>query len=382
MINRAVVGGRWPGSVSMLSHEVRDFKKEVGDLEDVATRVSEQTLRDQEQRFNSAINEITQSITSMSHDNDLVMLHGDEVGNTDTVVINPSRFGERINEFDKLIELLKMTHLEQETLDFFLRYTISSADLLQLKTTQDPQYVELDNSVRESEHDIDEAHHRWIDDTKLQISRDAEKLAKDQDIVNELYLETADILEDCENLIMEVEKLREEKEGHKAQAERERTPIAAVHEEWEEIRRYQNDFKHLETQIAQLEMIKKDFELKETAKKLKTDPKLNQLGCALDSLIKLWISNFLPSSGWRNLEVYPQIKKFQFDVPEAFTILIALDDRHSIGDITVYRKENSGIRVDEGLQSDLKQQNVGSRDIYKSMEKITGYLQDLPPPVK
>ncbi|QLQ78687.1 hypothetical protein HG537_0B00370 [Torulaspora globosa] len=363
----------------MLVDGLRDFRTEVRVLEDVTTRGSEQTLRNQEQRLVSAIREITQSITSMSHENSLVKLGDAEVtgGDVDVVTIDVNSLPERIAEFDKLIELLKMMHLEQETLDFFLRYTISSAELLQLKTMHDPQYVEMENAVKELEHDIQEAHHRWIDETKLQISNAAEKIVKDQDTVNELYLETADILDDCDQLLVEVEKMREEKERYKEEAERQEPSATKVFEDWDEVRKCRNDLKHLEARIAQLEVIKKDFEMKETAKKLTQDPKLNELGRTLDSLVRLWESNFLPNSGWHDLEVYPQIKKFQFDVRETFTVLIALDGRYRISDVTIYRKEDGGMSVDEELQSELKQQNVGSRDVYKSMEVITAYLQGL-----
>lgn len=362
----------------MPSDEVRDFRAEVAVLEDVTARGSEQTLRDQEQRLISAIREITQSISSMSHENDLVKLDGID-GKADSIAIDLSSLLERIGEFDKLMELLKMTHLEQETLDFFLRYTISSTEFLQLKTTHDPQYVEMESEVKELEHNIQEAHHRWIDETKLQISNAAEQIVKDQDTVNELYLETTDILDECDQLLVEVEKLREEKERSKEQTKSQQPPVTKVFEEWDEVRKSQNDLKHLEARIAQLEIIKKDLEVKETARQLTQDPKLNELGRTLNSLIRLWESNFLPSSGWHDLEVYPQIKKFQFDVLESFTVLIALDDRYRISDVTIYRKEDAGMSVDEDLQSELKQQNVGSRDVYKSMEVITGYLQGLAP---
>ncbi|QLL31174.1 hypothetical protein HG536_0B00350 [Torulaspora globosa] len=368
----------WRCVSSMSSDGLRDFRTEVEVLEDVTTRGSEQTLRDQEERLISAIREITQSITSMSHENNLVRLDGVD-GNAGAITIDLSSLAERIAEFDKLIELLKMTHLEQETLDFFLRYTISSAELLQLKSTHDQQYVEMESAVKALEREIEEAHHRWIDETKLQISNAAEQIVKDQDTVNELYLETADILDDCDQLLVEVEKMREEKERYKKQVERQKPSVAKVFDEWDEVRRCQNDLKHLEAQIAQLELIKKDFEAKDTAKKLTQDPKLNELGCTLDSLIRLWESNFLPNPGWHDLEIYPQIKKIQFDVLEIFTVLIALDGGYRISDVTIYRKGEGGMSVDEDLQSELKQQNVGSRDVYKSMEAITGYLIGLAP---
>lgn len=353
-----------------MAHEVRGFESEVTSLEDAAAKASEKTLKDQEQRFDSAVREITQSITSMSHENTLVQIDG----KSENVVINPSVFATKIADFDKLIELLKMTHLEQETLDFFLRYTISSTDFLQLKTTYDAQYVELENSVKELESNIEEAHDRRIDGIKCQISNDGEKLTRNQDAVNELYLETTDILDNCEQLIGELESLRKEKEHRRQQAEQSEEPLTKVQEKWEEMRRSRIDYENLKAQTTQLEAIKRDHEQRKVPTKLKQDPKLNELGCTLDSLIRLWESSFLPNAGWHDLEVYPQTRKFQFDVSDVFTVLIALDDRRRINDITIHRKEDRGIRVDVDLQLELKQQNVGSRDIYKSMERITECL--------
>ncbi|CCE91573.1 Kre28p TDEL_0C06840 [Torulaspora delbrueckii] len=356
----------------MHSHNDRNFAAEVKTLEDETTRGSEQALASQEQRAAAAVHEITHSITSMSQENDLVKAEDTE--GSDRNIIDPSNLGDKIVEFEKFIELLKLTHLEQETLDFFLRYTISSADLLRLKSTQDAKYLELEEKVQELEHGVSENHQREIDETKLMIFNGTEELAKDQDMVNELFLETTDVLEECEELMKELERAREEKKASQDQHENEQPPVDELYRKGDKVRQSYNSLKILEERMKQLESMKKEYDSNDKFHKSPFDPASTKTGCALNSLIRLWKSNFLPSHGWSNLELYPQTKRFQFDVSESHTIVIALDEGSKIKDVLVYIKDKSGVRIDENMQLELKQQHIGSAEIYKSMEDIIDRL--------
>lgn len=361
----------------MNSLNERDYRLEIKKLEDETTRDSEQALASQEERSIAAVHEITHSITSMSQENDLVevKLQEESGEDLDKYIIDPSELPEKIGELDKFVELLKLTHLEQETLDFFLRYTISSAELLRLKSTQDSNYVELEGKVKELEREITETHQREIEDTKLVISDGTEELAKDQDRVNELFLETTDVLEECEQLMKELDQAREEKKASREQVKNKELPLEKLYQEGDAVRQSYNTLKILDERVQQLETLKRDLETNQGHEKSSIDPSLSEIGCALNSLINLWETNFMPGSKWHNLEVYPQSRRFQFDVSENYTVVIVLDEISKIGDILVYIKDDSGFRIDEKMQLDLKEQNVGNADIYKSMENIIDRLK-------
>lgn len=363
----------------MQSNTNRNYGSEVKGLEDETTRGSELELALQEKRAMAAVEEITQSITSMAQENDLIEVENDK-NLTGNAIVDPSKLSDKIAEFEKFVELLKLTHLEQDTLDFFLRYTISSAELLRLKSTQDSKYLDLENEVKQLERGISEDLQRDIDNTKLMILSGTEELAKDQDKVNEEFLATTEVLEECEQLIGELERAREEKKIRSAQEKSENASYDKLYKEGDILRKYYGDLEVLQERIQQLESLKLEHEVDREDKHVQLDPASNKVGSALESLINLWEAKLLPGSGWNNLEVYPQSKKFQFDVSRRYTVVIALDDLNAIKDVLLYVKEGSGIKLEEEMQLELRQHHVGSADIYKSMEEIIDRLNGHPTP--
>lgn len=366
----------------MSNETAEDYKYKMKELEDETAKASEQALINQEERLHAVVREMTQSITTMSRDNELVDLTESNGKNDDVDqhVINSACMGEKIEEFNKLIELLKLTHLEQETLDYFLRYTISSSDLLQLNSIYDKKYVDLENKVNTLEQQILETNHQEIEETKQEIFNTSEDLAKAQDRINETYLETTHVLDDCYQMITELETLREGHKIRKEELKKEKDPILEIYNEWELLRETTLEYRALEEQTKRSEIIKKSYENRVAggeAQHSESDPKVIEVCSTLDHLIRLWQSKFLPKSGWKNLEIYPQTRKFQFEVSNIFTVIITLDERKVLNDVEIYKKNDKTIGIDQTLQTKFKQENLGTRDIYNAMEHIIKGLQNI-----
>lgn len=366
----------------MSNETAEDYKDKIKELEDETAKASERVLINQEERLHAVLREMTQSITGMSRDNELVDLTGelDSENEVDQQVIDSASMGEKIEEFNKLVELLKLTHLEQETLDYFLRYTISSSDLLQLNSIYDKRYVELENGVKVLENQVLETHHQEIEETKQAILNTSEDLAKTQDRVNETYLETTHVLDDCYQMMTELETLRDAHKIRKEELKKEKDPILEIYNEWELLRKTTLEYRALEEQTKQSEIIKKSYEDKLAGGEVQhpeSDPKVIEVCSALDHLIRLWQSKFLPKSGWKNLEIYPQTRKFQFEVSNTFTVIITLDERKALNDVEIYKKSEKTIGIDRTLETKFKKENLGTRDIYNVMDDIIKRLQDI-----
>lgn len=358
----------------MVYEILNDYRAEIKELEDQTARNSDQILELQERRFLEAVREMTQSVVTVSRENELLRLSEDAGIAGNQQVVDFAAMAEKIGEFDKLIELLKVTYLEQEALDFFLRYTISSTDVLHLSSLYDEKYVKLEEDVNNLENDGLKTHLEEIEDIELNIKKSGDELAKSQDKVNEILLETADVLDNCDQMMEELDLLRKEhRKKNENLRKNEEDPLVKTYKDWQDLKVVEKEYRTLVDQLHQWEKIKKSYDFIESTKaenssEIVSDPRLTELGSALESLIRIWESKFLPRNGWQNLEVYPQTKKFQFDALQIFTAVISLDGLSQIKDVTVYNKEKSSIKINRDLGRELSERHLGAKDIFKAME--------------
>lgn len=357
----------------MDSYEVR-----IKRLEDETARYSEQSLLEQEQRVLASLREITQNVVAMDQESSLVELKGSlESQEKDELVIDPSKFQEKIDTFVELVELLKVSHLEQETLDTFLRYTISSSNLLQLDSVQDARYVEVESQVRELEQGTLESHKRQIEATKGQINKLCQELTTAQDSVNEIFLDTSNSLEECDAFLDELTQLRMEKQTSEEADTVEDDPVSQTYEDWKSLKKSQTQLELLQNTTSNVKSRIQSYEDFQKRSRQANDPKLLQAHKTLELLIQLWVSKFLPQSGISNLELYPQTRKFQFDIQPTFTVVITLADQATLNDIQIRRKKTANVVEDIELSNELKEKYLGTNNIHNTLNDIIHTLQEV-----
>ncbi|QLG70097.1 hypothetical protein HG535_0A00370 [Zygotorulaspora mrakii] len=368
----------------MSFESLHDYKTEIGNLENEIAKVSDEVLIAQERRFSDAVNEITQSVVTMSRESELIRILDNSDENLSQIERQIVDFGEidkKIDAFNQLVDLLRVTYLEQETLDFFLRYTISSSELLHLDSIHDDKYVKLEEEVSNLKDTELRKHHVKIEETKLKIAVAGDNLAKTEDKVNEILLETTEVLDSCDQMMEELEKLREEYKIRNDRRENsDHDPLMETYHQWGQLKKTQGEYNILNDQLSEWEKVKKTYDFIGNMKRSNssisdTDPRLVELGSTLESLIKIWEAKFLPAKGWQNLEVYPQTRKFQFDVSAIFTVVITLDDFSLIEDMKVYRKEEDIMRNDKNIENKLKKDHLGAKDIFNVMVHIINNLK-------
>ena len=109
--------------MDMEGASIKDYETVLTDIEDAIALSSEEVLNNQELRLKNTLHEITSSILAINGENKFVNpLRNDDSSDAEgkEVYINPKILGAKIKEFNKLMELLKLTYLEQETLDLSL----------------------------------------------------------------------------------------------------------------------------------------------------------------------------------------------------------------------------------------------------------------------
>lgn len=367
-------------------HTADFYKDEVRNLEEAIAHSSDQVLADQELRFQSTLNEMTQNITSISKENDFLTINseGNHTG-SDALVVEPSSISGRITDLNQFVELLKMTHLEQEALDYFLRYTISSTNMLHLESEGDPKYISLKDEVKELENNTLRTNRDAIDEAKKEIFDKSKELANKQDQINEMYLEATDILDNCWEMINEFEDLqthnekRQNESNSKKYASVDNNIIQNTHYEWKLLQETVTLSNNLDNELKQIETTRDDSKKRSSTQKSKgnnINQKTNDVGSTLTRLIKLWEKRFLPTNGLHpiNLEVYPQTKKFQFNASDRYTVIIDLNPNgKAVANLHIY--ENNGKILTENPKVREKLLSKYSKpfsnyEVYQIMEDV------------
>lgn len=192
------------------SASIKDYETVLTDIEDSIAVSSEEVLNNQELRLKNTLHEITSSILAINEENKFVNpLRNDESLDVEgkEVFVNPKILSAKIKEFNKLMELLKLTYLEQETLDYFFRFTLSSTKPLQLDSEKDPQFVKLNERVNDLKEEISNVQESKIEQIKAEIQETGHNFAERQDLINELYLEATGDIENCWDSLNELKNL-------------------------------------------------------------------------------------------------------------------------------------------------------------------------------
>ncbi|CAI4056780.1 hypothetical protein N7582_000702 [Saccharomyces uvarum] len=381
----------------MESVSTKDYEGVLRDIEDTVTLNSEEILNNQELRLKNTLHEITSSILAISEENKFVNpLRDEESPGTerDEAYVNPKILGVKIKEFNKLMELLKLTYLEQETLDYFFRFTLSSTDPLQLNSERDPQFVKLNKSVNDLKDEISEVHESKIEQIKIEIQETSRNFAQKQDSLNELYLEATGDIESCWNSLNELKHFTNQEDesisGDKdivLNSGESDDIVEETYVNWQNLLSLKKQNQKLTKELKELhevknQIVRNDKRLSKVDAEQATAKEL-ELCQSINSLIKFWEKYFLfkglKSATVVNFEIFSQIGKVQFEIKGLnFIIVISLSDlkRPMIKDITILQKIGGNIVTNVEATSKLsdKYRNNDQIYIFQVMDDIISEL--------
>ncbi|CCE63477.1 hypothetical protein TPHA_0E03880 [Tetrapisispora phaffii CBS 4417] len=384
---------------------VTTFKNELRNIEETVTQASTEVLNEQEQRYQTTINEITQSIVSVSNGQDFIKLYkgdqqlSDVIDENESLVIDPRNLKDNLLKVNKLVELLKLTYLEKDTLDYFLRYTLTSTNLLALESEDDPKFLELQKQVASMEQNalIDKL--QSVENAKEEILNKNKELSMKQDQINNMYLDTTGIIDDCWEMLDELETLKrlqnentisnkDAAPDNKVEKDNDAEIIKETYEEWQTLKMVKSLENKLNSELAQVQQIRDEKNLNSDMKSkgnFDTNEVLTVQGETLTKLIRLWNNYFLPSSNLPNseektqsklrLEIFPQTRKFQFNLSNKYVVVFELNDdvKNSVKDIRFFEKNADSMVENFKLRSEyLNKFNkpISNHEIFWVMEDI------------
>lgn len=159
--------------LSMENDAIKDLATQLAAIEEESTTLSEQALLDQERHHSETVEQLRQSVNQIIEDNESIF----NPSNSSVQAIDPRCVAGKISELSTLTDQLKTTHLEQETVDNFLRYTISSTSVLLLDSDHDEKYQTLQNSVNNLRDELIVGLDVEIDQLKSDISHAGHSIA-------------------------------------------------------------------------------------------------------------------------------------------------------------------------------------------------------------
>lgn len=292
------------------------------------------------------------------------------------------------------MELLKLTYLEQETLDYFFRFTLSSTDPLQLNSERDPQFVKLNKSVNDLKDEISEVHESKIEQIKIEIQETSRNFAQKQDSLNELYLEATGDIESCWNSLNELKHFTNQEDesisGDKdivLNSGESDDIVEETYVNWQNLLSLKKQNQKLTKELKELhevknQIVRNDKRLSKVDAEQATAKEL-ELCQSINSLIKFWEKYFLfkglKSATVVNFEIFSQIGKVQFEIKGLnFIIVISLSDlkRPMIKDITILQKIGGNIVTNVEATSKLsdKYRNNDQIYIFQVMDDIISEL--------
>lgn len=343
-----------------------NYKEKINNLEEQVSIISEKVILDQERQRLAALDDLTQSILQLSKDNKYIP--NIEEGS----YLDPSCIDACIEQFYQIIDLLKMIHLDQETLDNFLRYTITNEELLDIKSTKDPRYISLQNDVNELKVNKTKQLDQEIFNLKNNIDTISHEINLNYETVKESCLEVGSKIDDSWKLLHELESIKGEN-ANKEEIKISNNPTKKTYNIWRSIHKYEEDEKYMKKQLKLLEKTKESLETVLSKKLIgKGDARIVENCITLNLLVCLWRKQFIQKN-ITNLEVFPQIGKFQFQ-HGPILIVISLESG-SISKIQLFYESKRDELIDFELE--LNEKFTNSKDIYQTLNFITDKLNKI-----
>ena len=340
-----------------------EYQDQIDKLTVTNDKISNENLIEQRTRFQDLNTDLLQSIQLLVADYpDLVSLI-DEKTNDKDAFIDFECLDDKIVDFNKIIMSLRMIYLEQESLDNFLRYTISSTTKnLPITSIDDPKLLAVEEEVEHLENDVIVSRQTELRDIKRTISEKSQKMFNDDCKIKELCIDTSEQIEECERILHEIDNLQQVKmEKEKRRSQDKLTKISKTYYKWQNIKRLESKNEKL---LKQIDMsVQRSGSIKQT-------PELSITHKTINALITLLQKYLLPKlySNIQNISIDSITNSITMEilgVETTKTIRLQLDDSLALSQVEV--------GTDLSLQKSLMQQFYGECSIYK----IINYINSL-----
>lgn len=185
-----------------------------------------------EQDNGSLLQEITSNVNAISQGNDLIQLATTE-DSSSNFQIDYRGLPEKIDEFTDLLKSLVSLYLKQESLDQFLRITISDnkEDLAHIKSEHDPRYRNLESQVKILKEDNVDERENEIKQLRNDITTISEDILASEQQLDNMTRDTEREIAECEELLKELNEIQEIRDKQLSKLE---------NKEFSEIQRYES----------------------------------------------------------------------------------------------------------------------------------------------
>ncbi|CCK70685.1 Kre28p KNAG_0F00130 [Huiozyma naganishii CBS 8797] len=183
-----------------IGEDLRDLKSTNDDL-------YRESVQEHETELNSFLSEISHTVSNLSEDNDLISISGKQSPGD---IIDHEAIPAKIKEFDQLLASLTSLYLEQESLDQFLRYTISSNDkeVLGLKSIHDMKYESLKNQIKILEGERLAETRSEVDALRSSITNLSKTISNSERDILSISKQTSAQIDSCFELLKERDTLK------------------------------------------------------------------------------------------------------------------------------------------------------------------------------
>lgn len=340
---------------------IEQYRKQLTSLNDDVDQLTVETLNKQESELTSMLQEISESIKTLGNENDFIVLPE----NSDN--IDYTSLSGQINEFNGLLSQLRKVYLEQESLDQFLRYTLSSPNTLQLANEDDPKMVNLKNQIKILYEDHINEKEKDIVGLKTEIIELSNAIARDQLEVNEICLKISSDIDDSFQLLNELSMLQDDKIADEELAKKKNDiyPFQMTIDTWVSLENLRFESKKLEERI---ELIKSKEQRDETVEINRKNINIE----VLQSILNIQRNKLLVQENITELNLTSDVLNFTLN--DLYKIEINLTPIRSLYDIKIHDLQDN--RLTE-LESDIKKTYFNERRFYVIIRYIKERLNNI-----
>ena len=371
-------------NITSYKNEIDSLKKDIEHI--TSTRVTE----DREQN-NSILQEITDNLNVIAQGNNLLQIDNPIKGSTNNdseLIVDLESLPDKIDEFKSLLNSLVQLYLEQESLDQFLRITISDnkEQLLDMKSVKDSRYKNLENQVQILKEDNVDEREIEIENLRNDIKLMCQEILNKEDELNNFSEKFETELNQCSNLLKELNEIYEV---------RNKKIINLENKETNEIQQYEQfieNFDDIRKLTEEKGLLQKEIDdwyndhryqnnVHSTSKNFK--PELNTLkqnAKVINKLIKIQEKHLLASLNPNITEfkfVYQESKKeITFQCHEQYNIKIKINIQdNSFEDIIIQDIDNStNFEAITRLKDDITNKFFHDRNLFNIIAYVNNNL--------
>lgn len=190
------------------------YKEQIVPLKDKLVNITDNFFNTSEAEVNNILHELTQEINESKHDTGLLdivpeTMDQSEHEDNSNMFIDYECIPSKMNEFNQLLNSLVVLYLEQESLDHFLRFTITTNKYLKIESIKDPEYRNLENQLKILKEDQIDEKQLQLNQIKQDILNKSKNIAKLENDIKKVGLAVTNDIDECMELLKELESLQE-----------------------------------------------------------------------------------------------------------------------------------------------------------------------------